>query len=163
MLRNMTRAVSIALVLVAVSLAALVLRPGTPPKRVGVLFPGAKIDRPLLALFERSCQNCHSENTQWPWYSRLPPASWMMARDVHEARSRVNFSNWNSYSTDEQESLLTRIGSVVRTGRMPLPRYTFLHHESILTPQERQQIYEWCKAEKKRIRGIDGFTPTSKR
>ena len=163
MIRKITRAGFIALGLVGVTLGGLTLRPKTPPVGGGVLFPGAMIDRPTLALFERSCQNCHSENTKWPWYSRIPPASWMIAKDVREARSHVNFSNWNSYSAGRQENLLTQIGSVARTGRMPLPRYTFLHHEAILTPQERQQIYEWSKAEKKRLRAIDGFTPGSPR
>ena len=125
MLRKITRAGSIALVLVAGTLGALALRPGTPPVAPGVLFPGAMIDRPTLHLFERSCQNCHSENTVWPWYSRIPPASWIIAKDIREARSHVNFSNWNSYSAEGQQDLLTQIGSVARTGRMPPSRYTF--------------------------------------
>jgi hypothetical protein len=158
MLGKITRAGSIALVLVGATLAALVLSPGTAPV-AGVLFPGAMIDRPTLTLFERSCQNCHSESTQWPWYSRIPPASWIIAKDIREARSQVNFSNWNSYSAEGRQDLLTRIGSMARTGRMPPSRYTFLHHEAILTPQERQQIYEWCRAEKKRLRSIGGFAP----
>ena len=83
----------------------------------------------------------------------------MIANDVREARSHVNFSNWDSYSAEARENLLTKIGVVARTGRMPLPRYTLLHHEAILTPEDRQQIYEWCRAEKKRLRPIDGPTP----
>ena|SRR5258708_26167940 len=85
---------------------------------------------PTLALFQRACQNCHSENTQWPWYSRIPPASWKIRKDVDDARRHVNFSNWDSYGPKEQEEFLTRI----------------------LTPQERQKIYEWSRAEKKRLR-----------
>jgi hypothetical protein len=162
MLQKITRAGFIALVLVAATFGALVLRPGTPPGAPGVLFTGSMIDRPTLSLFERACQNCHSDNTQWPWYSRIPPASWIVAHDIREARSHVNFSNWNSYSAEGQEDLLTRIGSMARTGRMPPSRYTFLHHEANLTPQERQAIYEWCRAEKKRLRAIGG-TPGESR
>jgi len=163
MLRKITRAGSIALVLVAGTLGAVALRPGTPPVAPGVLFSGAMIDRPTLHLFERSCQNCHSENTVWPWYSRIPPASWIIAKDIREARSHVNFSNWNSYSAEGQQDLLTQIGSVARTGRMPPSRYTFLHQEAVLTSRERQLIYEWSRAEKKRLREAVRFTSRSLR
>jgi len=156
MLRKITRVGFLTLVLAAAALGALLLRPAVPPMAPGVLFSGAMIDRSTLAIFERSCQNCHSQNTEWPWYSRIPPASLLIAKDVHEARRHVNFSSWNSYSAQNQQNLLTEIGSVARTGRMPLPRYTFLHHEAILSPQDRQQIYEWSRAEKKRLRMIGG-------
>jgi hypothetical protein len=120
------------------------------------LFQGAEIEPATLALFQRACQNCHSENTEWPWYSKIPPASWMIRKDVGDARRHVNFSNWDSYNSGKQEDFLTRIGSVVRTGQMPLPRYTLLHKEARLTSQERQVIYEWTRAEKKRLRSAGG-------
>jgi predicted Fe-S protein YdhL (DUF1289 family) len=71
------------------------------------------------------------------------------------ARRRANFSTWDSYRPEEQEDLLTRIGVTTRTSRMPLPRYTLLHREAVLTSQERQQIYEWSRAEKKRLKSAD--------
>jgi hypothetical protein len=150
--------------LCGVALTGLVLHPVPPPAHVKPLFQGAKIDAPTLALFQRACQNCHSENTQWPWYSRIPPASWMIAKDVQNARSHVTFSNWDCYRPEEQVDFLTQIGANVRTGRMPLPRYTLLHREAVLAPRERQQIYEWSRAEKKRLRaspehGLPGLRP----
>src|SRR5437879_822687 len=120
----------------------LVLHPEPPPAHGKPLFEGAQIDGPTLALFQRSCQNCHSENTQWPWYNRIPPASWIIAKDIHDARRRMNISQWDRYTTDVQNDLLARIGVAVRSGRMPLPRYVFLHRNATLTVQERRQIYE---------------------
>ena len=104
----------LAVALFAVTLTGLALHLEPPPTHGKPLFQGAQIDEPTLALFQRACQNCHSENTQWPWYSRIPPASWMIGKDVDDARRHVNFSNWDSYRPDEQEDLLTRIGSGVR-------------------------------------------------
>ena len=147
--------------LFAVTLTGLALHPEPPPARAKPLFQGARIDGPTLALFQRACQNCHSENTRWPWYSRIPPASWVIGKDVDDARRHVNFSNWDSYRPEEQEELLTRIGSVVRTGQMPLPRYTLLHREAVLALQERQQIYEWSRAEKKLLRQSGDRTSSS--
>jgi len=160
MLRRITRAAPFTLALSAATLTALALHPDPPPAHGKPLFQGAKIDAPTLALFQRSCQNCHSENTQWPWYSRIPPASWMIAEDIRAARRHVDFSHWNSYSAAEQENLLTRIGAAARTRRMPLRRYTLLHREAVLTAQERRQIYEWSRAEKKRLRSAGGSLPT---
>lgn len=132
---------------------ALALHPEPPPAAGRPQFPGAQMDEATLALFQRSCQNCHSENTRWPWYSRIPPASWMIAKDVHDARRRMNFSQWDRYTQEVQNDLLARIGVAVRSGRMPPPRYVFLHRDAILTAQERQQIYEWTRAERRRLRG----------
>jgi hypothetical protein len=79
----------------------------------------------------------------------------VIAKDIQEARSHVNLSHWNSYSVDEQQDLLTRIGSAVRSHQMPLPRYTFLHRDAVLTAEERETIYEWSRAEKKRLRAAE--------
>jgi hypothetical protein len=152
MLRNIARAGSLMLALFAVTVMALVLHHESPATDPTPLFQGARIDASTLALFQRSCQNCHSGNTHWPWYSRIPPASWVIAKDVHEARAHLNLSHWNSYGAEQQESLLTQIGSVVRTGRMPLSRYTLIHRDAVLTETERRQVYEWSRAEKKRLR-----------
>ena len=77
----------------------------------------------------------------------------MIARDIADARRHINLSRWNSYTAVEQENLLTHIGAAARTGRMRLPRYTLLHRESILTSEERRQIYQWSRAERERLRG----------
>jgi len=142
----------LAAALFAVALTGLAPRPEPPPTNGKPLFQGARIDEQTLALFQRACQNCHSENTRWPWYSRIPPASWVIGNDVHAARRTVNFSNWPSYRPEEQEDLLTRIGTAARTGRMPLARYTLLHREAALALRERLQIYGWTRSEKKRLR-----------
>ena len=151
----------LAVALFAVTLTRLALHPDPLSAHGKPLFQGARIDGATLALFQRACENCHSENTQWPWYSRIPPASCMIGKDVYDARRHVNFSNWDSYRPNEKEDLLTRIGIAARTGRMPLPRYTLLHREAVLALQERLQIYEWSRAEKKRLRAPEGRTSSS--
>jgi hypothetical protein len=147
----MLRAAVLTTILFTATLTWLAAHP-EPPAHNKPLFQGAQIDEQTRALFQRACQNCHSENTRWPWYSRIPPASWMIGKDVADAQRHVNFSNWDSYRPEEQEEFLTRIGNAARTGYMPLPRYTLLHREAVLAPGERQRIYEWSKAERKRLR-----------
>ena len=152
MVRILLAALLLAVALFAFTLGRQVLNPEPPPAERKLLFQGAQIDVSTLALFQRACQNCHSENTQWPWYSRIPPASWVIGKDVDDARHHVNFSRWETYRQEEQEEFLTQIGSTARTGRMPLSRYTLFHREGVLTSQERKQIYEWSRAEKRRLR-----------
>jgi len=122
-------------------------RPG--PQRP--LLGGAQIDPQSLAIVERACQNCHSERTEWPWYSRVPPASWMVHRDVEKARERFNLSKWEGYSADEQKATLSAIGAAVRTGAMPPGRYTLLHPSGKLTPAEREELYRWTRSERSRL------------
>jgi len=112
----------------------------------------AQIDSETLALFERACQNCHSERTEWPWYSHIAPVSWLIARDVQQARLHMNLSRWQEYSSDERLGLLSEIGSAVRNRQMPKQRYLLLHPEARLTDKERLQIYEWTRTERSRLR-----------
>jgi len=111
------------------------------------------IDDPAaLAVFEKACQNCHSQRTEWPLYSDLPLLSWAIEKDVADARQHMDLSRWGQYSTEEKRDLLARTGSEVRNGRMPLPRYLLLHPEARLSEAERQLIYRWTQAERHALR-----------
>ena len=112
----------------------------------------AQIDPETLVIIQRACQNCHSQQTVWPWYSHLAPISWLLARDVQQARLHMNLSRWQDYSTDDQLRLLSAIGSAVRNREMPVQRYLLLHPEARLTDAERQQIYRWTRTERNRLR-----------
>jgi hypothetical protein len=147
-------------ILIATSVAAVVavggslIHPfgtlGTPGNKQSVLRE-AQVDPETLAIFQRACQNCHSQQTEWPWYSHVAPISWLIARDVQQARLHMNLSRWQDYSADDRLRLLSEIGSAVRNHQMPLPRYLLLHPEARLTDAERQQIYRWTRAERSRL------------
>ena len=76
----------------------------------------------------------------------------MIERDVHGGRSAFDMSRWQDYTADNQIHLLTRIGSESRSGEMPLKHYLLLHPGNRLTTGEQELIYEWAKAERKRVR-----------
>lgn len=119
----------------------------------GAILNGAHIDPATLGIIQRSCQNCHSERTEWPWYSRVAPGSWLLEQDVSQARSRFNLSHWTEYTPDQQMSILTDIGVAARAGVMPPSRYTLLHPDARLSSAERQEIYAWSKAERRLLQG----------
>jgi hypothetical protein len=117
----------------------------------GPLFAGAETTPELTRVFERSCQNCHSERTTWPWYSYLPALSWLIENDVSQARSHMNLSRWRDYTTDRQVEILSKLGAEVRNHQMPLPRYLYLHREATLADSEVRQLYEWAHRERRRL------------
>lgn len=116
------------------------------------LLAGAAMDARTAALIEHSCQDCHSERTVWPWYSYLPPASWLVERDVHEARAHMNLSRWAEYSAEKRQEYLGAIAAAARNGQMPPGRFTLLHPEAKLSTAEREQIYVWARGERRRLR-----------
>ncbi len=124
------------------------------------LLTGAKaIDPATLHLLERSCQNCHSEKTVWPWYGRIAPGSWLLERDVMLARERFNLSRWDSYTPEQRAAFLSAIGAAVRTGEMPPARYLLMHPGASLSTEERLQIYDWTRLERQHKPSLN-LTPT---
>lgn len=118
------------------------------------LFETAEVDPAVLAVIQRSCQNCHSEKTEWPPYSYIAPMSWMIERDVQQGRGHMNLSRWNDYNDASKQTILTEMAAVVRSRKMPLPRYLLLHPEAKLSDAEVDQIYRWAKAERRRLKTI---------
>lgn len=119
------------------------------------LLTGARMDEQTAALLARSCQNCHSERTVWPWYSYVPPVSWLIERDVGEARAHINLSRWEEYSNAQRETYLGVIAAAVRNEQMPPGRFLVLHPEARLSAAEREQIYLWARRERRRLRASE--------
>lgn len=116
------------------------------------LLAGAQIPEPLRELVEHKCGNCHSEAVDWPFYSRVAPVSWLLEHDVLEAREHMNLSHWETYSNQEKSDLLSRLAAKTRSGEMPPARYTAIHGDSKLLSKERDSLYEWARAERKRLK-----------
>jgi cytochrome c len=116
------------------------------------ILSGAEIDPETLGLIQRACQNCHSLNSELPLYGRIAPMSWLVARDVQQARLHMNLSQWREYSAEDRIKLLSEIGSAVKNHEMPVQRYVLLHSEARLSDQERDQVYQWTRTERKRLK-----------
>lgn len=123
------------LVLLAVFAVAQLIRPDrtNPPLDPTRGLP-ARLSS-LAPIVDRSCGDCHSNATVWPWYTQVAPVSWLMTRGVSEGRSAVNFSEWVTYSPNQQRTLLAASCDDVSSGRMPGP-WTRLHPETKLSPQD---------------------------
>jgi len=104
-----------------------------------------KLPPAVQAVFHGSCANCHSNQTRWPWYSYVAPASWIVAGDVHAGRRKMNFSEWGRYSAEKREQKLEEICEQVTNGDMPDPKYLFLHRSARPTQQQREAVCQWTE------------------
>lgn len=117
--------------------------PPTDPSRTIQAHPATTAE--LAAVLDRSCRDCHSNETVWPWYTQVAPVSWLMAYGVRAGRKAVNFSDWAGYPPAQQRALLAESCLDVTAGKMPGP-YTVLHPETRLSPQDIETI---CAAARK--------------
>ena len=90
----------------------------------------------MAGVINRSCRDCHTNETRWPWYSRVAPVSWLLGHDVVDGREAVNFSEWTTYNPERQRKLLQKSCEEVTDGEMPIRSYTWLHPDTKLSPQD---------------------------
>ena len=105
----------------------------------------------VAAIFDRSCNDCHSNKTRWPWYSNVAPVSWFVIDHVNEGRENLNFSEWGRYTRRDNDGLLKQICREVKAGVMPLSSYTPLHPGSTLSADDVKTLCDWTDAERARI------------
>jgi mono/diheme cytochrome c family protein len=94
------------------------------------------------AIFTRSCADCHSNRTQWPWYSNIAPVSWLLTSDANEGRRHLNFSDWE-HRHQHEESPFDEMCKQTRDGDMPPWYYRPLHPESRLTATDIETLCGW--------------------
>lgn len=159
----MSRANKVLLALVAVVVAIQLIRPAKTnppidPQRE--LSAHTEMPPQVAAAFKRSCNDCHSYQTAWPWYSNVAPFSWVITDDVNQGRRHVNFSDWGQYDPKRADHKLDQICEEVRGNWMPLTSYKLVHPGSRLTEHERAEICVWVGAERKRLAKADGARQT---
>lgn len=98
----------------------------------------------VQAVLRESCYDCHSNETSWPWYSKVAPLSWLVAHDVKEAREHINFSEWDTYSTKDQREIAEEVYEEVEEGKMPLGIYLIMHRDARLTDSDRASLKAWA-------------------
>jgi hypothetical protein len=108
----------------------------------------------VAAIFDRSCNDCHSNKTRWPWYSNVAPVSWFVIDHVNEGRQNLNFSEWGRYTQRDVEGMLKQICKEVQAGAMPLSSYTPLHPGSTLSPEDVKILCDWAAAESARTAAL---------
>lgn len=97
----------------------------------------------VVAIVKRACFDCHSNETVWPWYARVAPASWLVAHDVEEGREHLNLSHFAAYSADKRAAKVDEMLEEIEGGVMPPSQYLLLHSDAKLTPEDIRILKEW--------------------
>src|SRR5580692_2671046 len=137
--------------LVLTAVASIVTRPRVSEKAGVPLLVGATAPANVRAAIERSCLDCHSESTHFPWYSYIAPISWLVKNDVTQGREHLNLSRWNEYSLIRRERCLSEIANQIEDGGMPLASYTWIHRDAVLSPADIDAIFQWTQEERSRL------------
>jgi len=104
-----------------------------------------KAPKKIMALLKKSCYDCHSNHTRWPWYSHIAPVSWEIHSHVRDGRAWLNFSIWNRYSEEKKQKLYKGIAKSI-DWQMPPADYMWIHKNARLSPEERQEIKAWAQS-----------------
>ena len=99
----------------------------------------------------RSCNDCHSNNTIYPWYANIQPTGWFLKNHIDEARHEFNLSVFNTYSAKKMAKKLEEICEQVEAKEMPLPSYLWLHGDAVLSEGDVRALCDWANKERAKI------------
>ena len=102
----------------------------------------------LAAILKRSCNDCHTNETVYPWYANITPVNWWMKSHFEHGREHLNFSTWIKYTPQQKEKRFEEICEVVESGEMPLPSYLWGHRDAVLSPDDSKLLCDWARASK---------------
>jgi hypothetical protein len=105
------------------------------------------VDPQVSIILDRSCNDCHSNNTRWPWYSNIAPVSWWMVGHVNDGRRDLNFSEWGNYDKRKQSRRLGQMCELAKSGVMPLGSYTPMHSASKLSGDDLRALCVWTNSQ----------------
>jgi len=105
----------------------------------------------IMDILKRSCYDCHSSHTTYPWYDQIAPASWFVKNHVKNGRKVVNFSKWKTYDNQKQFKVMDKLPKSIVI-RMPMPAYLWLHKDAILSKEDKKTLKEWSLNLKENIK-----------
>lgn len=106
----------------------------------------------VAQILTRSCNDCHSNETVYPWYSNVSPFSWLLADHINEGRRELNFSVWNTYTAKKKRHKYDEICEQVTSGEMPHNQYLWLHRDAQLSADDVKILCDWAETEKAKIK-----------
>ena len=103
------------------------------------------------AVLKRSCFDCHSNNTDYPWYNNIQPVAWWLNEHINEGKDELNFAEFATYSPKKARHKLEKVAEAVTDGWMPLNSYLWIHQDAKLNPEEAKLLADWAKGLRSQI------------
>jgi len=136
---------------------------GEQPNNVSKLYP---VSPDVKNILDKACMDCHSNNTAYPWYSKIQPVDWWMTHHVNEGKRELNFDEFATYNLRRQYHKLEEVMKQVKNNEMPISSYTWIHKDAILTTAEQNGLINWADSirnEMKRKYPIDSLERKNKK
>lgn len=115
-----------------------------PPVNESVDFLKIKnTPQPIATHIRNACYDCHSNETQYPWYSNIQPVAWFLKEHFEEGRRALNFSTFATYTPEQQIDKMKEASELIREGKMPLNSYLIMHSEAKLTTQQKEELISY--------------------
>lgn len=99
----------------------------------------------IQKMLQRACADCHSNKTNYPWYSKIQPVAWWLNHHIEEGKAELNFSTFASLSLKKQAHKLHEVVEMIEENEMPLSSYSLIHKEAILTEEEKTVLKNWAR------------------
>jgi hypothetical protein len=114
---------------------------GAQPNHISKLYP---VPSRVKIILDKACVDCHSNNTIYPWYSKIQPVDWWMTHHVNEGKDELNFDEFSTYNLRRQYHKLEEVSKLVKDEEMPISSYTWIHKDAILSKDEESTIIDWA-------------------
>ena len=137
----------ILLILLIILIAIQFIRPElnkTDEPSADAINTGGNVPQEVMSILERSCYDCHSNNSVYPWYFKIQPVAWYLAHHIEEGKDELNFDAFGSYTAKRKAKKFDEIAEVIEEEEMPLTSYTFIHNDAKLTEAERKMLISWA-------------------
>lgn len=113
----------------------------TQPNDIAVVMA---VPNDVNVILRKACYDCHSNNTNYPWYASVQPVYWWLNDHIEEGKKELNFSEFGTYKLKRKLKKFNEISGEVTDGEMPLKSYTWIHKEAKLTRQEANVLINWA-------------------
>jgi len=132
--------------------AAVLVQFYRPPKNISTT-PSANamalqvaVPPPIQSVLQRSCNDCHSNNTVYPWYAEIQPLGWWLNKHIQDGKRGLNFDEFKSYRLMKQYRRFNDVVEQIKNDKMPLPSYLIIHTYAKLSAEEKDALVQWCGA-----------------
>lgn len=125
-----------------------------PVAQAETLEASTRVPENVQAILKRSCNDCHTNETVYPWYSKIQPSATFLKGHIDDGRRYLNFSVWNTYEMRKKRKKLEEICEQVNAKFMPLPSYLWIHRSAALSVEESKILCDWATTERTRLESI---------
>lgn len=114
---------------------------GPQPNYIGNVYA---VPDDVKAILSKACNDCHSNNTVYPWYSKVQPVDWWMNRHIIDGKKHLNFDEYTNRTAFSQFHKMEETIEMIKEGEMPLNSYTWIHKDAKLTAEEKAKVIDWA-------------------